>query len=345
MFLRASLRLLVLVLATSTVALPARAQLAGTYTIGGASPDYAGIPAAVTDLVAQGVSGNVIFQIRPGTYSPTNGITIGPIPGVSASAQVRFEAADPANRPLLRRPSATAGSNFVIRLDGADWVTLRNLDIEAAAPAPVGRLIVLDGDASNVTIRGCTLTGHVPPGTVVGSDVGSLVWSPHLESHNALTVDQNTFNYGWIGVEADANRWDASDGLVVTDNTFSGQEIAGITIHGDGRVEGNTFTDAPTSSVQYRAIVTAGGEGSAMAVVGNTIEVRTGASGVAGNAGTTLIANNLVSIRVSHPWSGGGVGSTAGGGWWPTTPCASSRVGRRSRSPREGLPLRSATTF
>ena len=45
------------------------AQLTGTKTIGGANPDYATITAAVTALMNQGASGNVTFNIRPGTYT------------------------------------------------------------------------------------------------------------------------------------------------------------------------------------------------------------------------------------------------------------------------------------
>ena len=286
------------------MAVPASAQLAGTYTVGGASPDYAGIPAAVADLVAQGVSGDVVFQIRPGTYTPGTALDLGPITGASASARVRFEASDPGDRPVITRGGATAADNYVVRLDGADWVTLKNLDFVAAAPAPVGRLVVLAGDASNVTIRGCSFSGHVAP----GSDEGSLLWSDGLQTHENLTVDSNTFDGGWKGIEVDGV---SNTGFAITDNTFSSQEEEGLDVDGDGRVEGNTITDAPTSSSSYRAIVTSGGPADAMEVVGNTIELQTGRSGIDGLGGTTLIANNLISIRVSSS-VGRGIYSTGG---------------------------------
>ena len=44
------------------------AQLNGTYTVGGISPDYVTVDDAVSDILLHGVSGDVIFSIRPGYY-------------------------------------------------------------------------------------------------------------------------------------------------------------------------------------------------------------------------------------------------------------------------------------
>ncbi len=45
------------------------AQLSGTYTIGGVSPDFARISIAYSAMVSQGISGPVVFNIRPGIYN------------------------------------------------------------------------------------------------------------------------------------------------------------------------------------------------------------------------------------------------------------------------------------
>jgi len=47
----------------------AQAQLNGTYTIGGASPAYATLGDAISDLNGSGVNGAVIFNIRDGVYT------------------------------------------------------------------------------------------------------------------------------------------------------------------------------------------------------------------------------------------------------------------------------------
>ena len=76
------MRFILLVLALLLPA-AAHAQLSGFYTIGGSSPDYATISAAVADLNAQGVSGPTRFAIRAGTY--TEQISIDAITGTSAA--------------------------------------------------------------------------------------------------------------------------------------------------------------------------------------------------------------------------------------------------------------------
>ncbi|MEM7788000.1 MAG: right-handed parallel beta-helix repeat-containing protein [Bacteroidota bacterium] len=271
-------------------AAPVAAQLAGTYTVGGAAPDYATPQDAADALATFGVSGNAVFQIRPGTYD--GGLDLDAIPGASEAARVRFEAANTANPPVLRRPAATAASNYVVRLDGADWVTLRDLELVAAAPSPTGRLVVLASDASNVTVRRCTLTGHAAP----GSDAGSLIWTDATSVHDAFTLDQSTLTDGWRGLDLDSPPLDEPIGLMVSDNTLRGQEEDGLRVRGDGRVEGNDVADDASAVSSYQAITTLGGP-SGIEVVGNTVEVAFGLNGINGLSGTSLIANNFVAMR------------------------------------------------
>lgn len=66
------------------------AQLSGTYTISSnasQNPDYTSLSAAATALEA-GVSGQVIFEIAPGTYEEY--VTINEISGASAANRVIF---------------------------------------------------------------------------------------------------------------------------------------------------------------------------------------------------------------------------------------------------------------
>ena len=65
-------------------------QLSGNYTIGGTSPSYPTLNAAVTDLMANGVSGPVSFKIRTGVY--TEQILIpGSVSGASSVNLITFQ--------------------------------------------------------------------------------------------------------------------------------------------------------------------------------------------------------------------------------------------------------------
>ena len=104
------------------------AQLNGTYTIGGTTPDYATIPAAITAIQTGGVSGPVIFNIRPGTYQGK--VDIGNIPGTSATNTVTIKSENGDSTSVILTDSANAlTSNFTVHIFGTDYLTIRNLTI------------------------------------------------------------------------------------------------------------------------------------------------------------------------------------------------------------------------
>jgi len=279
-----------LLLAVLLAATSARAQLSGTYTVGGASPDYATPAAAATAVTAQGVSGPVTFAIRPGTYDGS--VVVGAIAGASAVNRVRFVAETPANRPLLRHTAATAGTNWVVRLDGADHVSLENLRFEALAPTP-GRIVWLDASPEGVAITGCAFTGLAG----VSTADATLLDGTGAPGPVGIRIEDNTFTGGYAGVEVIVTTpAGAGPGVQILGNTLSGQYDLGIRMNADGRVEGNVVTNAPPTSGLFQGIVSTFAPTSAE-IVGNTVSLEDRGSGIDGNEGTTLIANNAVSVR------------------------------------------------
>ena len=79
----------------------ANAQLSGTYTINSnasQNPDYTSFSAAASALSA-GVSGQVIFEVAPGTYEEY--VTINEITGASASNRVIFRGMGADNQQVV----------------------------------------------------------------------------------------------------------------------------------------------------------------------------------------------------------------------------------------------------
>jgi len=68
-------------------------RLSGTYTVGGTTPDYADLKTAVNDLNTYGICGNVIFNIRNGTYTPNTRFSIGNLPRNHPADSVFFQSA------------------------------------------------------------------------------------------------------------------------------------------------------------------------------------------------------------------------------------------------------------
>ena len=135
----------------------ASAQLSGTYTIGGTSPDYATLSAAVADLNSNGVSGAVTFNIRSGSY--TDNAVINNVAGASATNRIVFraETGNPADVTITNSASSTT-NNYVFKLNGAKWVTIRDLSMVTTNNI---YCIAVDfaGSSSKDSLVNCVLTG------------------------------------------------------------------------------------------------------------------------------------------------------------------------------------------
>lgn len=119
-----------LLIASILLSAYAFSQLSGTYTIGGVSPDYALFNDAVTDLNAVGVDGAVVFNVRTGTF--TERIVISAIAGASSTNTITFQSETGVNTDVVLTYASTSsddGSNYTIRLNGANYITFKDMTI------------------------------------------------------------------------------------------------------------------------------------------------------------------------------------------------------------------------
>lgn len=193
---------------------PAYAQLNGTYKIGGATPDYPNLVAAVNDLNTQGVSGPVIFDIRSGTY--TGQATIKNITGASNvnTITIKSETGNRNDVTIDFAPTAAATS-FIIRLENSSYVTIKDLTVTTTA-ATFGRLIEFVNSASNNIIENCMLDGA---GT--SSNMSCIFGDDFKGSNN--TIRGNTFTRGYYGISlsgTSATLANATKNTVIENNTF-----------------------------------------------------------------------------------------------------------------------------
>ncbi|MBC8144324.1 MAG: hypothetical protein H7X80_01995 [bacterium] len=98
----------------------ASAQLSGNKNIGGASPDYATIDAAIADLISVGVNGPVTFLIASGTYTPpTSGYILPAVTGMSATNTVTFKPA--ANATVVISGTTDNTGRGIFMISGGDY--------------------------------------------------------------------------------------------------------------------------------------------------------------------------------------------------------------------------------
>jgi PKD repeat protein len=106
--------------------LGARAQLSGTYTLGGTGANYASFTALATDLNTKGVSGPVTVNVTAGTY--TERFVLDKIPGTSATNTITIVGADKTTTKLTFASTATTNLQTVL-LRGTKYVTIKNMTI------------------------------------------------------------------------------------------------------------------------------------------------------------------------------------------------------------------------
>lgn len=99
-------------------------QLSGSYTIG-TGGNYGTINSAVNDLVNNGVNGPVIFNIKNGSYYEA--VTLDFVLGTSLTNTVTFKSQSGNAGDVIWYSNKSDTNNFALRINGADFLTFRNL--------------------------------------------------------------------------------------------------------------------------------------------------------------------------------------------------------------------------
>ncbi len=191
--------------------------LAGTYTIGGTTPNFVTITAAVDSLNIVGISASVIFDIRDGNYNEQ--FQVMPITGSSMSSTVTFQSENRDSSLVNIAFSASSGS-YVFRLRAADYVTIRDLTISATG-SNNAVAIRLSGNPKWDSIYSCEIVGN----TNVTSD-GSIHANESL--FNNIVIQNCNFSSGYYGIRLDGSNAIYAVGINVSGNIFSGQSAYAI---------------------------------------------------------------------------------------------------------------------
>ncbi len=246
--------IVILVLLVSIGVSPSYAQLSGTYTIGGSSPSYSTLSAAISDLNSSGVNGPVIFNIRDGNYSGSSWRgSIGNVAGASATNTITFQSQSGNNANCVLSPSGSSSSNYVFYLNGAKYVTIKNLTLNNTH-STYGCDVRLGGSASNNTVENCVLTGHTGNSTSTNK---SRIYATGFASGSNNTFIENTIVRGSYSVYMRGNNTsNTSDGHVFENNTFTQPYYTCIYMYycGDITIKGNTLDRSGSASSYFYGI-------------------------------------------------------------------------------------------
>jgi hypothetical protein len=167
-----------------TTSVTRRSAMAGTYTIGGASPDYATFAAALTDLHDNGLCGPVVFNVRSGTYNEQVAFgsgAYGSISGSSATNTVTFQS-ETGNRSDVTITYYSQTGNPTLYFNSTNYITFRNMTVTATNPS-YSVVIWYQGGSQYLTFDNLELVGSVTTST---STNNSVVYSP------SGSLDHNT---------------------------------------------------------------------------------------------------------------------------------------------------------
>ncbi|MGA7304588.1 MAG: hypothetical protein WBW88_06920 [Rhodothermales bacterium] len=254
--------------------------LAGTYTVGGTSPDFATISAAVDTLNNHGITNDVRFAIRPGTYDEQ--VTIDAFARYGSSTDsVMFK--PESGTVNWNYTGSGVANNWFIKIDGADHVTIDDIDFHVPAGTISYGTIISYGHADDLLIRNCYLSGR--PNAV--AETQTLVNYFATSAENVAILDNEFWN-GYHGIRA-------SGAVAIGRNIFRQQELNGILIPSStsARIFENDVMDTIVSSTSYTGIDVTGASAE---IDRNTVEIGNGDTGIEVDGSASRIRNNMVTM-------------------------------------------------
>lgn len=235
------------------------AQLNGTYTLGGTSPDYATFTDAVTALTSSGVSGPVTFNVRDGVYQEK--IILPVITGTSATNRIIFQSSsnDSTSVVLSDSSSTASANNFTLQLNGADFVTFRKMTIRRAGTNLYGTVVNILNESQNNTFENSRIEGTAA--TTLTTNSCLFYSAAGTTSNDSGTVIRNNYlmngSYGVYLLGASTTILEGA--TVISDNQFV--NTYGRAVHLGNQnaplIEKNVITTTSTYATFYGMYFTA----------------------------------------------------------------------------------------
>ena len=192
--------------------------LSGLYTIG-ATGDYATFTDAIDALSLYGVCSAVTFDVQDGTYNEQ--ITLSSFAGLSATNTVTFQSENSDNLLVeLTYAATSAGDNYVVQLDGADYITFKDITVSTGGTS-FATALLLNNSAEHNVFEGNRFLGN--PAAASTSTNLAVIYSPSGSLDNFNTFTDNVIRYGsygmyWYG----QSTTNLVSGLVLEGNEFAG---------------------------------------------------------------------------------------------------------------------------
>lgn len=219
--------------------------LAGTYTVGTPTSDFATVADMLTALYNCTINGPVTFEFAPGVYN--GNITLGPIPGASAINTVTFDGLD-TTAVTLQHDGTGMNRKAVVLLDSVKHVTFRNFRIVNTGTNNVYGVHFTNQADSN-TVENCRIAMHYVANVV--DVVGVLMSGGYsnilTEGNNANynLIQNNIITGGEDAVHLEGEELANNFGNRILNNLIAGADFTGIYVDDQDGIDisGNVIRD------------------------------------------------------------------------------------------------------
>lgn len=202
--------------------------MGGAYTINSALPtggtNYQSFTDAAAALSGCGIVAPVTFTVAPGVYNES--FTIGQVLGTSATNTVIFEGQAAAQCTLSQNFTTT--NQAIVRLNGTDHTTFRNITIESTGTSGYG--IQLMGEADYNEIHDCIF--NMPLTTTSAYNIAIVMaenfYYTYGNTGNYNYIHDNVIRGGYYGIRANG----ISTSSYVIGNRFENNDIADFYYYG-----------------------------------------------------------------------------------------------------------------
>jgi hypothetical protein len=182
--------------------------ISGNYTInpsGSGASNFTSFSAAAAALTCGGVSGPVRFAVAPGTYNEQ--VLIGNIAGASATNTVSF-IGDTSSMPVITYAPTSSSTGYTLRLNGSQYVRLRNLSIQSSGTS-YGNPLHLMGSCNYTQVKNCRIGFTGTALTSGNSGYSGIIINNYADVYSptstgsqvtGLEIDSNVVSYGYYGI-------------------------------------------------------------------------------------------------------------------------------------------------
>lgn len=226
--------------------------LNGNYTINSAQAtggtNYQTFTDFAGDLTADGVSGNVVATVVPGSGPYIEQINFINIPGSGPAATITIEGSGETITALT-----TTTDRHVVRLSDIQYFTVNNLHIERNAAATSGFYgIHIFSTGNHITISNCSVDMSGTNSTLVGAYIASGSLTSILDSgdFHFINIINDTATGGGYGASVFGKASALATDIVISGNTFYDFHSNGVYLREtNGAVISNNHFDKRTSNV------------------------------------------------------------------------------------------------